>query len=314
MNGRRVSLAALLLILIFNAWFRCHTIGPTLRDRFGLRLYPVLTGEAEPLDCDESIYAYIGDRIRAGKVMYRDLTENKPPGGYWLYAMTVAVGGANETAIRLMPLPFVMATIALVWWIAGKIAGPVAAVSSAFVYSLMSTDPYLYGNGANMEHFINLFSTASLAFMIGSWPKQSRRGLFLAGVCVGAASLIKQIAVVHLIVYLIAIAIARAKRLLGRSFWIFRRSPRASSPSAPRRQCFSSFKEQGRRLLRIFSNTGVPWPPTRRATRRRNPSSFAGSREIPTRKGGCPGRSASRRVEPGGRRDRGRSGRPQFRR
>ena len=36
-------------------------------------------GASEPLDCDEAAYAYIGHRILRGDVMYRDLTENKPP-------------------------------------------------------------------------------------------------------------------------------------------------------------------------------------------------------------------------------------------
>ena len=41
--------------------------------------------------------------------MYRDLTENKPPLGYWLYALAVALGGYNELAIRLLPIPAVLA-------------------------------------------------------------------------------------------------------------------------------------------------------------------------------------------------------------
>ena len=58
----------------------------------GLSLYSVTGAASEPLDCDEAIYAYIGKRIAGGSVLYRDLTENKPPGGYWTYALTVALG------------------------------------------------------------------------------------------------------------------------------------------------------------------------------------------------------------------------------
>ena len=41
--------------------------------------------------------------------MYRDLTENKPPLGYWLYELTVAIklGYTDELAIRVMPIPYV---------------------------------------------------------------------------------------------------------------------------------------------------------------------------------------------------------------
>jgi hypothetical protein len=53
-------------------------------------------GESEPLDCDEAAYAYIGHRILQGGVMYRDLTENKPPLGYWLFTIVVAIDGIGN--------------------------------------------------------------------------------------------------------------------------------------------------------------------------------------------------------------------------
>ena len=74
----------------------------------GVNLWPRATGPAEPLDCDEAAYAYIGHRLLHGDVMYRDLTENKPPLGYWLYALGVELGGYNELAIRLLPIPAVL--------------------------------------------------------------------------------------------------------------------------------------------------------------------------------------------------------------
>ena len=64
-----------------------------VRDALGIDLWPAAVGASEPLDCDEAAYAYIGHRILHGDVMYRDLTENKPPLGYWLYTLTVALGG-----------------------------------------------------------------------------------------------------------------------------------------------------------------------------------------------------------------------------
>jgi 4-amino-4-deoxy-L-arabinose transferase-like glycosyltransferase len=208
---RWLSWAGLAAVLVLDVWLRCHTIAPTVRDRFGVAPWPVVGSQSEPLDCDEAIYAYIGKRIVAGDVMYRDLTENKPPGGYWLFALAVAIGGPNETAIRLMPVPMVLVTIALVWWIAGRLAGPLAAFVSALIYALMSTDPFLYGNGANMEHAINMFGALSLALMVRSWPREGRSSLVMAGLCVGAASLIKQVAVVPLFVFAIALMVRKAR-------------------------------------------------------------------------------------------------------
>src|SRR5579872_6287928 len=105
MRGRKLAWVGLLAVLVLDVWLRCHAVGPTLRDRFGLSLYPVTGRESEPLDCDEAIYGYIGDRLAHGAVMYRDLTENKPPGGYWVYALAAAIGGRDELTVRLMPVP-----------------------------------------------------------------------------------------------------------------------------------------------------------------------------------------------------------------
>jgi 4-amino-4-deoxy-L-arabinose transferase-like glycosyltransferase len=192
---------ALTLVLVFDVWYRGHTIGPTVLKRCGVRLWPVVQGRSEPLDCDEAVYAYIGRRLASGAVMYRDLTENKPPAGYWLYALAVAIGGANELTIRLMPVPLVFATIALVWWIGVRLFGPSAGCVAAALYAILSTDPYLFGNGANFEHAINLFATASLAAMVLALGRDGRLPLLAAGCCLGTASLFKQVTVLHFVVY-----------------------------------------------------------------------------------------------------------------
>jgi CubicO group peptidase (beta-lactamase class C family)/4-amino-4-deoxy-L-arabinose transferase-like glycosyltransferase len=203
----------LVAILLFDVWWRGHTFGPAVRDALGWQLWPVSGQEGEPLDCDESAYAYMGRRVLRGDALYRDLTENKPPGGYWIYTLAVSIGGANELTIRLLPIPLVLATIALVWWIALRLAGPVAAVLAAGIYAIASTDPYLYGNGANLEHAINLFAVASLALMVAR-PGRGRAAL--AGACLGAACLVKQVAITHLPLYVAALLLRGRDEIPGR--------------------------------------------------------------------------------------------------
>ncbi len=197
----RWSRAVLVILLLLDVWYRAHTFAPVLRDKVRVDLWPGAVGASEPLDCDEAAYAYIGHRILRGDVLYRDVTENKTPLGYWLYTLAVAVGGYNELAIRIMPIPFVLATIALVWWIAGRLAGPLAACMAAALYILLSTDPFLFGNGSNFEHFINFFSVASLAILIRAWRDTRRWPLCAAGACLSAAALVKQIAIFPVLVY-----------------------------------------------------------------------------------------------------------------
>lgn len=211
MRRRWLAVAGLLAVLLLDVWWRGHTISGTIRGAIGFAPYPVVA-EAEPLDCDEALYAYIGKRIVAGDAMYRDLTEFKPPLGYWLYALAVKIGGANETTIRLMPIPIILLTIALVWWAALGLSGEVAAVTAAFLYALMSTDPYVYGNGANMEHFMNLFASAAMALAVRGWGSKARWPLFVAGASVAAASLVKQVAALELVVLTGAVAMRTTSR------------------------------------------------------------------------------------------------------
>ena len=219
--SRRLSWTGLILLCLFDVWWRGHTIGPTIRDLVGFAPYPVVSGRAEPIDCDEAAYAYIGKKIDHGSVMYRDLSENKPPLGYWLYALTVAIGGATELTIRVMPLVFVLPTIALIWWVGVRLRGGLAATLASLIFALLSTDPFLYGNGANMEHFINLFGMMGLAALIRSWDEASpraRRGwIALAGASVALGFLVKQVAAIAGPVF--ALALLLATPLPGQSRW-----------------------------------------------------------------------------------------------
>ncbi len=202
------SIVVLGVLLAASLWYRAHTFAPILTAASGLKLWPAATGASEPLDCDEAAYAYIGHRLLRGDVMYRDLTENKPPLGYWLYALAVRIGGYNELTIRLLPIPAVLMTVALLWWIGGRLGGSLAACLGAGLYAVLSTDPYLFGNGSNMEHFMNLFSVASLALLILAWSR-CRWPIVAAGACVGAAALVKQVAMLPAVVYVVALALRR---------------------------------------------------------------------------------------------------------
>jgi 4-amino-4-deoxy-L-arabinose transferase-like glycosyltransferase len=196
----------LILLLVFDVWYRGHTFGPEVQNALGITLWPMAVGACEPLDCDEAAYAYIGHRILGGDIMYRDLTENKPPLGYWLYTLAVALGGYHELAIRVMPIPFVLATIALVWWIGLRLGGPGSAGLAGALFVFLSTDPYLFGNGANLEHFINFFAVAALALLIRGWDRTERWSFVGSGICLGAATLVKQVAIVPAVVFVAALA------------------------------------------------------------------------------------------------------------
>ncbi|MFO0909300.1 MAG: glycosyltransferase family 39 protein [Isosphaeraceae bacterium] len=199
----RAFAVVMLALLVFQVWLRGHAFWPTVRPLAGFDPYFVTSPEAEPLDCDEAIYGYIGGRLARGSVMYRDLTENKPPGGYWIFATAVSLGGPHELTIHLLPLPFVLATTLMVGWIARKVAGNFAGCLASFVAIVVSTDPFLYGESANMEHLVNTFSIAALATWIRWWngDRSRRGGLIATGALVALAALVKQTAILQIIVF-----------------------------------------------------------------------------------------------------------------
>jgi hypothetical protein len=73
----RWSGSVLVILLLFDIWYRAHTFGPQIRDSLGFSIWPTTIGAAEPLDCDEAAYAFIGHRILSGDVLYRDVTETR---------------------------------------------------------------------------------------------------------------------------------------------------------------------------------------------------------------------------------------------
>ncbi len=216
--SRTASIIGLILVLTFTIWWRCHTVGPAFRQATGFSIYPVGDAEVEPLDCDEAIYGYIGFRMNQGAKLYEDLTENKPPGGYWLYRVATRIGGREELTIRLMPIPYVLGTIGMIWWIVSRLGGPLSALVAAFAYAILSTSPALHGNGANMEHAINFFAVASLGMMVWIWPNRDGPwwGLELVGMLVGLATLIKPVAGLHGLIYAIAIGVRAGRSPRGR--------------------------------------------------------------------------------------------------
>lgn len=211
------TIACLAVILVFAVWWRGHTFAPSIESQFGVAPWPVVAGQTEPLDCDEALYAYMGQKMLEGERLYADLSENKPPLGYVIYKIAIALGGANELAIRIMPVPLILVTVTLVWWIGRRVGGLVAAVVASILLVLLSTDPYLYGNGAQLEQAINCFSVGALASTIRASESRHWRPawMLVAGISLGLAMIVKQVAALHLLVLGVAVLLMPSRGEAG---------------------------------------------------------------------------------------------------
>ncbi len=89
-----------------------------------------------PLGADQGIMLWIGDVIRDGGVPFRDTFDVRGPGFNYLHALILLVFGRNEWGIRVFDLLMLALGGWLVYRIAFRMVGKVAAVASALLFLL----------------------------------------------------------------------------------------------------------------------------------------------------------------------------------
>lgn len=160
---------------------------------------------SEPLERDEGAYAYIGSRILAGEVPYRDIFDHKTPAVYYIYAFIIKAFGGTVLSIRLFSTFYTMLSTLAVFYLAYLIFNPPIALLAAGLFSLFSSGPMVQGTGANAEVFMVLpLVLAFIFFLIGEREKKPA-WLFAAGVLSGLAVMIKQLALFNFLALLIMI-------------------------------------------------------------------------------------------------------------
>lgn len=171
-NNRWPYLIILLLILACAGWLRYNHI-------------------EVPLERDEGEYAYGGQLLLQGIPPYSNLYNMKLPGIYAAYAILVALFGQTHTGIHLGLLVVNLLAGAFIYLLTEEIAGKAAGLAAAAAFSLISIGQPVQGIFANSEHFV------ILPMIFGGYLLLKSRGdhflrVFLAGLCMGLAFLIKQ--------------------------------------------------------------------------------------------------------------------------
>src|SRR5258707_1343557 len=152
------------------------------------------------LDGDEAIYGSIAALMNLGDPLYaQGGVDNKPPGIFWVYAITFRVFGTYQmTAIHAIALLAIAATCVLIFVAGRQLAGNRVGILAAIFYGVMTAagNPRLLA--ANTEAFMMLPLTASLLLML------QRRWLW-SGVLLAAAGAFRQSAAVDVLLLPIAI-------------------------------------------------------------------------------------------------------------
>jgi dolichyl-phosphate-mannose-protein mannosyltransferase len=146
------------------------------------------------LDGDEAIYGSIAVLMNMGGPLYgAGGVDNKPPGVFWIYAVTFRVFGEYQmTAIHAVAFIALAATCLVLFAIARTVGGNRAGILAALFYGVLTAagNPRLLA--ANTEIFMMLPLSASVLLML-------RRNWFCSGLLLVVAGAFRQSAAANVL-------------------------------------------------------------------------------------------------------------------
>lgn len=167
---------------------------------------------------DEGIYQVIGIAIRNGRLLYRDIWDNKPP----LLYLTYAAVSSDQFLVRLLSLIFGLGSIIAFFFLLKKLfphlSQKVLFISTS-LFAFLLAIPLLEGNIANSENFMmplillaallifnNPLSSSSFKFPASSFQ------LIVAGFLLSLAFLFKIVAIFDFAAFFLFLFIATYKK------------------------------------------------------------------------------------------------------
>ncbi len=147
-----------------------------------------------PLERDEGEYAYAGQLLLQGVSPYQGAynVTIKLPGTCAAYALIMALFGQTAAALHAGVLLVNLATAMLVFVLARRIYGEAGGVIAAGVCALLSIVPATLGLAAHATHFVMLPALAGVLLLQNLNERTLAARIFLAGLFLGLATLMKQ--------------------------------------------------------------------------------------------------------------------------
>lgn len=152
---------------------------------------------------DEGEYAHAADLLLSGGVPYRDTFLQKPPGIVLLYAAVLAWTRDGTVVVHALGLEALACTIVALASAVAALGSRGAAIAAALLAALALLSPVNEPHPANTEVFLLPAATAAFALLAvaGRRPRTAGVGSLLpaavSGLCIGVATLFKQVAAVH---------------------------------------------------------------------------------------------------------------------
>jgi 4-amino-4-deoxy-L-arabinose transferase-like glycosyltransferase len=136
----------------------------------------------EPLEFDACLYATLSHELLAGRALYSDLWDIKPPAVHVTYAAAELLAGYGPRQIYFLSVAAAIATLLGVYAAGAALSGARAAgLWAALFWTLIWAEPGLEANQPNTEVFVNACIIWAFALMVraGNGGFQVRRWLLL---------------------------------------------------------------------------------------------------------------------------------------
>jgi 4-amino-4-deoxy-L-arabinose transferase-like glycosyltransferase len=143
---------------------------------------------------DEGVYQVVGTALNHGKLLYKDVFDNKPPLLYWLYAFLHSA----QFSVRFVSLIFGALSVVVFYLLSKKLfKSNSISYLTTFIFTLLFGLPVLEGNIANAENFMLLPIIVSALLIV------NQKKYFIAGLLLGLAFLFKIVAVFDLSAFVV---------------------------------------------------------------------------------------------------------------
>jgi len=164
---------------------------------------------AQPMGADQGLYAYIGDRILAAELPYRDAWDQKPPAVHYTYAVLRAAWPAEGVAAAADLLAAILVAT-LLTLLGTTLASPTVGRVSAILFLFLSDPGFQRLAGvsvrAQCETFIAAAITAAFVLLLRGAPSALKTAG--AGALLGLAFAFKYNAAAYGVALIIALWLA----------------------------------------------------------------------------------------------------------
>ena len=143
------------------------------------------------MDVDSGVFAYCGQQILGGHLLYRDCFDNKPPAVYYIDALAIALFHPTPGGIWLFQGLWMAATGIAFFLIINRIWGLWPSILSTLVFMGTALYPAYYQNGNNTESYALLPLILILGALFAYLSGGRRRYLVALGLLAAFAFLLK---------------------------------------------------------------------------------------------------------------------------